>query len=186
MKFIDLARLRRSVRRYSGKPISRADIEKCLEACRLAPSAQNSQPWRFAVIAGPEQLEKFSKAVFAGVYAATSFAAKASAIVVLLSRRNFVTHILGRQVQGIDFWMLDMGIGGEHLVLQARELGIGTCWIGWFNQKAAAKFVGLRPGWKIAGLIAMGYPADKAAQGNEHRKPLKELIYKWMEQKGDG
>jgi len=181
IKFIDLVRQRGSVRKYSARPVPREDIEKCLEAARLAPSSQNSQPWRFAVIGSGPAIDDFAKAAFSGIHSATSFAAKATAIVVLLMKKNLLTHTLGSGIQGIDFSSLDMGISGEHLVLQAAELGIGTCWIGWFDVKAAARFLGLPAGWKIAGLIAMGYPEKQNRPQAPNRKPLKELIFKWMD-----
>jgi nitroreductase len=181
MDFIDIVRQRRSVRAFSDTPVPRAEIEKCLEAARLAPSAQNSQPWNFAVVSGREKVAEFSKKAFSGVYSPTSFASKASAVVVLLAKLSFVTHRLGRQAQGVEFWMLDMGIAGEHLVLQACELGIGTCWIGWFDVKAVRKHLGLPAGWHVAGLIAMGYPAPNADPGHRPRRPLKDIVFKWIQ-----
>ena len=181
MKFIDIVRQRRSVRKYSDRPVPRADIERCLEAARLAPSAQNSQPWNFAVISGRDRVEEFGARAFTGIYAPTSFARKASAIVVMLARPGFVANVLGRQIQDITFWLLDMGIAGEHLVLQAQELGIGTCWIGWFDMKAVRKHFALPAGWKIAGLIAMGYPEAEAGAGSRKRRTLKDIVYKWIE-----
>jgi nitroreductase len=181
MRFIDIVRQRRSVRKYSDKPVSRADIEKCLEAARLAPSAQNSQPWNFIIISGRARVEEFGKKVFTGIYSPTSFARKASAIVVMLSRPGFITNVVGKQIQDIPFWLLDMGIAGEHLVLQAQELGIGTCWIGWFDGKAVKKHLSLPPGLKVAGLIAMGYPEQKSESGNRKRRTLKDIVYQWIE-----
>lgn len=154
----ELIRERRSVRRYLKTPIPREDILTCLEAARLAPSAQNVQPARFIVIDDPKLKEEFSEAVFSGIYAPTKFAAKAAALILVLSKPDIVANRLGKQVQGVAFHLIDIGIAGEHLVLAAQELGIGTCWIGWFSPRRARRFFKLPRAYKPVVILAMGYP----------------------------
>ncbi len=72
--FIELAGKRRSIRKYSGAPVEREKIELCLEAARLAPSACNSQPWKFVVVDEPGLKERLAHAAFSGVFAPTAFA----------------------------------------------------------------------------------------------------------------
>ena len=133
--FSQLVRNRRSIRRYVDKPVEREKIMACLEAARLAPSADNVQPWRFLVIDNPELKTRLSQEAFSGVYAKSRFAAKAPALIVILAKLDVVANRIGKQIQGIHYYFIDIGIAGEHIVLQAEALGLGTCWIGWFNPK---------------------------------------------------
>ena len=179
MKFFDLVKQRYSVRRYANKAVSKEDILKCVEAARLAPSAQNSQPTEFIILQDPNKIKEFSKKVFSGVYLPSSFAKKASAIAVLMAKPDFLTNVVGKQLQDISYFLLDVGIAGEHFVLQAQELGIGTCWIGWFNTKAVKNFFDLPKQYKILSLIAMGYPVESKVKSHK-RKSIDDIIYKWI------
>ncbi|MBM3295589.1 MAG: hypothetical protein FJY82_13870 [Candidatus Aminicenantes bacterium] len=169
-----LVRERRSIRRYLPKPVEREKILACLEAARLAPSAENAQTWRFVVIDDPELKARYAKEAFSGIYAYTKFAAEAPVLVLLLAKLDFLANRLGRQVQGIPFFLLDAGISGEHFVLRAEELGIGTCWIGWFHVRKTRKFFKIPRRYKIVSLIAMGYYEKKPSR-ERPRKPLEEI-----------
>jgi len=151
---------RRSVRKYQDKPVEREKIVACLEAARLAPSAENVQPWRFVVIDEPLLIEKFSSSVFSGIYRATRFAARAPVIVVILARLDILANKIGKQIQGIHYYLIDTGIAGQHFVLRAQELGLGTCWIGWFNVRAVRKALNIPRSYKVVSLMTLGYPLD--------------------------
>ncbi|MDA8131563.1 MAG: nitroreductase family protein [Elusimicrobia bacterium] len=161
--FLALAAARRSIRSYRPDPVERAKLDICLEAARLAPSACNAQPCRFVVIDEPALKEKFCSAAFGGVYAACKFAAKAPAMVAVVSDTGKLTAWLGNQVQDTNFRLVDVGIAAEHFVLAAAEQGLGTCWLGWFNARAAGKALGIGPGRRIQVLISIGYPAESPA-----------------------
>ncbi len=173
---LELIKKRKSVRKYLDRAIPREDIIKCIEAARLAPSAENVQPWRFIVIDDPELKEQFVKETCSGIYRPSSFIKNASAIIVIVARPDLIANFIGSGIQGTKYYLIDIGIAGEHLVLQAQELGIGTCWIGWFNEKKARKFFKLPPRRKVAALIAMGYPAEGATKIKK-RLPLKEILF---------
>jgi nitroreductase len=157
--FIELVRKRRSVRKYQPKPVDREKIDQCIEAARLAPSAENVQPWRFIIIDNKQKIADFSKAAFGGIYRFSKFVENAAAIVVIAAQPDILANKLGTRIQGTQYYLLDIGIAGEHFVLQAAELGIGTCWIGWFNPKKAHKHLSLPRNPKVAALIAIGYTA---------------------------
>lgn len=161
--FLELAAARRSIRKYKAAPIERRKLDACLEAARLAPSACNAQPYRFIVVDEPAFREKFCAAVFTGVYSATKFAAAAPAIVAVVSDTGKLTAWLGNQMRDTNFRLIDIGIAAEHFVLAAAEQGLGTCWIGWFNAKAAAKILRLGAGKKVEVLLSVGYPDEKPA-----------------------
>ena len=148
---------RRSIRRYLDKPIEREKILECLEAARLAPSADNVQPWRFLVIDNIDLKDKLGKEVFSGIYSVSKFAAKAPVLIVILARLDIIANRIGNQIQGVNFYLIDTGIAGEHIVLQAEELGLGTCWVGWFNSRKVRKILDIPKKYKIVSLLSMGY-----------------------------
>jgi len=158
--FLELVQSRRSIRRYQNKPVEREKILQCIEAARLAPSAENVQPWRFIILDDPDIITEFSSQAFSGIYSLTRFAAKAPIIIVILAKLDVLANRIGKQIQGIHFYLLDIGIAGEHLVLQAQELGLGTCWIGWFNIRGVRKFLNIPRSYKIVSLMCMGYPEN--------------------------
>lgn len=168
---------RRSVRKFTDKPVEREKLTECLEAARLAPSACNSQPWHYIVIDDPSVKEAFCKEAFSGVYNMTRWAAKAPVLVAVVSDRgNFMSRI-GNFFRSTEFFLVDQGISGEHFVLRAWELGLGTCWIGWLDSNKAAKFFKLPAGKKIEHLFAVGYPAEEALSGAAHgRKKMEEIV----------
>lgn len=167
---------RHSVRKFADKPVEREKLTACLEAARLAPSACNSQPWHYIVIDDPKIKDAFCKEAFSGVYAMSVWAAKAPVLVAVISDRgNFISRI-GNFFRNTEFFLVDQGISGEHFVLRAWELGLGTCWIGWLNSVKAAKFFKLPSGKKIEHLLAVGYPAENASTAAPHgRKKLEEM-----------
>jgi nitroreductase len=174
--FQQLVRGRRSIRRYLPRPVEREKIVTCLEAARLAPSAENAQTWRFLVIDDPDVKARFAGEVFSGIYSYTRFAAQAPVLVLVLARLDFLANRLGKQIQGIRYFLLDIGIAGEHFVLQAEELGIGTCWIGWFHMRKARKFFRIPRKYKIVAILAMGY-YEKKPKRERVRKPIEEIAW---------
>jgi nitroreductase len=174
--FQQLVKGRRSIRRYLEKPVEREKILTCIEAARLAPSADNVQPWRFLIIDDPDLKDQFAKEVFSGIYFVTKFAAKAPVIIVILARLDIIANRIGKQIQNIHYYYIDSGIAGEHIVLQAEELGLGTCWIGWFNPRKARRFLKIPRKYKIVSLMAMGYYEKKPSREKKRRK-LEEIAW---------
>jgi nitroreductase len=180
--FHELVRNRRSVRRYLEKPVRREDILACLEAARLAPSAENVQPWRFLVIDDPEIKSRFAAEAFSGIYSYTRFAGGAPVVIVILARPDIIANRIGKQIQNVSFYLIDIGIAGEHLALQAEELGLGTCWIGWFSARKARKFLRIPRKYKIVCLMTLGY-YEKNPPREKKRKPLDEIV--WFNRVGE-
>ncbi len=174
--FQQLVKNRRSIRRYLEKPVEREKILTCIEAARLAPSADNVQPWRFLIIDDPELKSQLAKEVFSGIYYISKFAAKAPVLIMILARLDIIANRIGKQIQNIHFYLIDIGIAGEHLVLQAEELGLGTCWIGWFNSRKARKFLKIPRKYKIVSLMAVGY-YEKRPPKEKKRKKLEEIVW---------
>jgi len=161
MNFLDLISKRQSCRKYHDRPVEREAIERCLEAARLAPSACNSQPWRFIVVQDPALRKKTAEAAFSGVFRMNSFAINAPVLVLMIRERSRYAAQMGGQVRGVQYNLIDLGIAGEHFILQAAEEGLGTCWIGWFNERAVKKVLGLPWHVKVDLMISLGYSAEE-------------------------
>ena len=155
MSFLDLVKRRKSLRKYSSKPVPGEAIERCLEAARLAPSACNSQPWRFIVVQEPKLKEALGKAAFGGLHSMNSFAKNAPALVVMITERSTYAAALAGSFKGIQYSLIDIGIAGEHFCLQAAEEGLGTCWLGWFDQCGVQKILGLSKNDRIDIIISI-------------------------------
>ncbi len=174
--FNQLVYQRRSIRSYSEKSVEKDKIVQCIEAARVAPSAENVEPWRFIVLTDPKLKERFCKEAFSGVYSFTKWAAKAPVIIVILAKLDILANRIGKQIQGTNYYLIDIGIAGEHLVLQAQEFGIGTCWIGWFNAKKTQTFFNIPSSYKVVSLISMGYPQNIQLK-NKKRRKLEEIMW---------
>jgi nitroreductase len=174
--FLDLVAHRQSVRKFEERPVEREKILTCIEAARLSPSAENVQPCRYVILDEPDRIKNFSEQVFTGLYRYTRWAAKAPVIIAICAERDILANRLGKQIQGTHYYLIDIGIAGEHLVLQAEELGLGSCWIGWFHAKNAQKFLGIPRGWRVVSLLAMGYPKYKKKEKKEKKK-MEEILY---------
>jgi nitroreductase len=174
MGVLDIIKNRRSIRKYENKPISREDLTVILEAARLAPSACNSQPWHFVAFDEPEAKKAFAEEAFSGIYKPTQFVENAPVIVAVVSDNGNLATRLGNMVKRTLFWVMDTGIACQNLVLQAQSMGIGSCWIGWFDHKRAAKYLGVGAGKRVEILIALGYPAE--APEPRPRKEFGEVV----------
>ncbi|MGA2242292.1 MAG: nitroreductase family protein [Verrucomicrobiota bacterium] len=169
-----------SCRAYQPMPVPEAHVMQILEAARLAPSACNLQPWRFAVVRDLDLRRRIVEDGFLPGIKMT-WAINAPVHVVIGMQRSFVTHQLAASVSGVDYPWVDIGIAGEHLVLAATELGLGTCWIGWIRPRVVGKIVGWPGSVKPVVVITVGYPSDPDAwiPPASRRKPLAELL-RWL------
>ena len=175
MALLDLIKQRKSVREFLDRPVEREKIEMCLEAARLAPSESNSQPWRFIVVDDKELKDKLCDAAFGGLYFINTFCKTAPVIVVVISEKSKFLARIGGMFRGVKFYLIDIGITCEHFVLEAEELGLGTCWIGWFNEKGVKSVLNIPQSKKIDIIIALGY-YDRSKLGPEHgREPMDKI-----------
>lgn len=175
MDFVDLVRARYSLRKYSDFPVAEEVVDKCLDAARLAPSACNSQPWSFIVARTPEKVESLAKAAFSGLYSMNTFAAKAPVLIAVITERSNYAAALGGLFRGIQYSLMDVGIACEHLALQATELGLGACMLGWLNERAVKKELGLPRSARVDLMISLGYPEKEDFFPPKKRKSLEEI-----------
>jgi len=163
MTVFEAIQKRYSCRAYQDKGIEQEKLDKLMEAARLAPSAKNSQDWRFVVVT-----DKEIKRQVAATTNRPEVFEKAGAIIVSCSNSDHVM-ICGQAIAPID-----VSIALEHICLQATELGLGTCWIGSFKTEQVRKILGIPGDINIIELMAVGYPADNAKKPN--RVTMKEIV----------
>lgn len=171
--FRELVETRYSCRNFTSQPVERDKIDACIEAARLAPSACNAQPWSFVVVDEPERLDKAAAAAVSGIYRFSRFITKAPVLIAILADRGSFLTKAGSFVRNTRFYLLDIGIVSEHLVLQAADLGLGACHVGWFNEKALAEALNLPKRTEIPLLIALGYPEPSKRQNDPIRRQAK-------------
>jgi len=174
--FLQLVKTRHSVRKFLEQPIDKAALYKCVEAARLAPSANNAQPCRFMVVDEPELKEKLAKHAFNGIYTSSRWVSQSPALIVILTHLDWISDRIGKQITGIHYYFVDAGIAGEHFILQAQELEIETCWIGWFSSKGVKKALNLPHKYRPVAIIAAGYSDTKKAVRRK-RRSLSEICW---------
>jgi nitroreductase len=171
--FGELVAKRFSCRAYRADPVLRAALEQILEAARLAPSACNRQPWRFAVVTEPALRSRLlDEGLLPGL--GMTWAAKAPVILVLGMKKSLITHRIAPLLSQVEYPLLDLGIAGEHAILQATELGLGTCWIGWIRPKVVRRILGWPADILPQSLITLGWPASRPEQASP-RLPLADI-----------
>ena len=164
MEYMDVIRKRRSIRKYKPDPVPEEEIKYILEAARLAPSWANTQCWHFVVVTDPEVKVKIGEAGF-------RWTARGPAIIVACADAAQVGF---REDQ--YFYLVDIGIALEHLVLAAADRGLGTCWIVGFSEAKVKEILGVPENIRIVALTPLGYPAEDPPPRD--RKPL-ELIFSY-------
>jgi nitroreductase len=174
--FLDLVRHRKSVRNYLDTPVEREKIMMCLEAARLAPSDSNSQPWKFVVVDNRETKNRLCNSAFSGIYAVNSFCKTAPVIISVVSEKSKFLARIGGMFRGTQFYLIDIGIACEHLVLEAEDLGLGTCWIGWFNENAVKSVLHIPQDKKVDILLALGYYSNENLGPGHGREPIDKIV----------
>lgn len=175
MDFSNLAVKRESVRRYSDRPVEQEKIIRIMESCRMAPSACNSQPWHFVVVTDGELKDKVAHACFSTVLQFNKFAVQAPVIVALVAEKANWLSKLGSSIKDKDLYLIDIGIVADHFCLQAADLDLGTCMLGWFDEPMVKKLLQIPSGKRIPLLFTLGYP-EKDNSRSKTRKDINEIF----------
>jgi nitroreductase len=151
MEFMDVVRKRRSIRKYKPEGIADDKLTNILEAARLAPSGSNRQSWKFIVVRDKEKMAKLAEACSRQTWIGDA----AAAVVICYP-----------PVKGIDDMRLkrDSTIAAEHIVLAATNEGLGSCWIGAFDQGAVKSILSIPEEVGVNAVVAMGFPAEQPRQ----------------------
>jgi len=176
MTFNELILTRQSVRRYAATPVEPEKINLCLEAARLAPSASNSQPWKYIVVDQEPLRTELAKATFSDIQLINKFTLQAPVIVVIVMEKAKLITRLAMLVKKKEWPLIDIGITAEHFCLQAAELGLGTCMIGWFDEEKIKKLLQIPSDKSIGLVISAGYAVDGYPQRTKIRKTREEFV----------
>jgi nitroreductase len=174
--FLSLVSLRQSVRKYIDKPVEAEKLQRCLEAARLAPSASNSQPWKFIVVNDPELQQKVAKETIGPLSTFNNFVPQAPVIVAIVIEKMKTLTKIGASIQDREYPLIDIGIAAEHFCLQAAEEGLGTCMLGWFNEKPIKELLKIPKDRRIGLLITLGYAPDNYHLRVKSRKGFDEVV----------
>ena len=171
--FLQLVQARQSDRSYDKeRPVEPEKLERVLEAARLAPSACNAQPWRFVVITDKELAQKAGKAA-AGL-GMNKFAKDAPVHILVVEESANITSLLGGKVKGKHFPLIDIGMAAAHISLAAEAEGLGSCILGWFDEKELKQLAGIPASKRLLLDIVIGYPAKEKRK--KIRKPKEKVI----------
>ena len=176
MNFLELVNTRQSVRKYTDRKVEKEKIDLCLEAARLAPSASNSQPWHFLVVDDPALKNKIAEHTYDPLIAFNKFAPQAPVLIVMVLEKPKVITRIGAIIKKKKYPLIDIGIAAEHICLQAAELGLGTCMLGWFNQKPIQQLLGIPEKKDIGLILTLGYPPDNYKLRKKIRKEKSDVI----------
>ncbi|MCX8035447.1 MAG: nitroreductase family protein [Candidatus Sumerlaeia bacterium] len=155
---------RRSIRAYKDQPVEQEKLDRIFEAVRKAPSASNRQEWRFVVVRDPAVRRDLMQAA-----SQQSFVATAPVVIACCAETD--GHVMKC---GQPCYPIDVAIAIDHLTLAAVEEGLGTCWIGSFNEAEVKAILGIPEKIRVVELLTLGYP--DAAPSPRTRKSLAEIV----------
>ncbi len=176
MKLLDLIIKRQSDRAYIDKMVDRDIIDRCLEAARLAPSASNSQPWTFVVIDDPALKNQVADKTVGPLKSFNKFVSQAPVIVAIVMEKPKLITEAGGRIKKKEYPLIDIGIAAEHFCLQAAEEGLGTCMLGWFNEKSVKKLINVPNNKNIPLLITLGYTPNGYRTRKKIRKEFNNAV----------
>ncbi len=168
MSFLELAKKRFSVRHYQDLNVEEEKLRHVLEAGRIAPSAVNFQPWYFIVVRD-EELRKQIASTYRG-----KWLLEAPVIIVVCGDHSKSW----RRPDGKDHCNIDAAIAIDHMTLAAAEIGLGTCWVCYFNAMQCHRILKLPGHVEAIALLPLGYPAE-STDPERHatkRKKLEEVV----------
>jgi nitroreductase len=161
MDAIEALKTRRSIRKYSEKPVSKDLVENLVDIGRLAATANNSQPWEFVVVTDAKMRKQLADITEYG-----KFISVAPVCIIVFSK-------------DIKYFLEDCSAATQNILVAARAYGLGSCWVAGDKKPYAdqiRKLVGVPTGYKLISLIAIGYTEEKQAEA-KNKRPLSEVIH---------
>ena len=155
---------RRSIRKYSAKPVEEQKLQKVLEAARLSPSARNQQEWKFIVVKDSETRKRLTEEAIN-----QPFVGEAPIILVCCG-----TEVESIMRCGQPRYTVDLSIATAYMILAAYEQGLGTCWLGSFDENKVKEILDIPEGVRVVSITPLGYPDESPAP--RPRKELDEII----------
>jgi nitroreductase len=152
------------VRAYKATDVEEDKLKKILEAVRLSPSASNRQEWKFIVVRNKETKKKLAKAAFG-----QSFIGEAPVVIVVCGTESKAIMACGQPA-----YTVDVSIACAFMILQAYEMGLGTCWIGAFKEDETKKILNIPEHVRVVAMTPLGYPDQPPSQ--KFRKSLNQIV----------
>jgi len=180
MDLFEAINTRRSVRRFTGRPLDDEKLRAVLEAVRQAPSWANLQCWRFVVVRDPAVREKISEFSYVESFfsplgykinPAKKGIIEAPLLIVACADPGQSGNIWGQ-----PYYLTDLGIAAQTLMLAARALGLGTVFVGVFDEGKVRELLEIPATIRVVGLFPLGYPLEEKTSGPP-RKPLEEIAF---------
>ncbi len=184
MNVLEVIKTRKSIRSYDQRELENDKLINILEAGRLAPSWQNRQCWQFVVVKDKETIHKL--ALRSGMFSKSNFFIKdAPVVIVACANPSDSGHLNGQY-----YYLVDVAIAFQQIMLVAWDMGIGSCWLGAFNEKKVKEILSIPEKIKIVALSPFGYPKEKDTlyaktiktfAGSKKRKELEKIVHweKW-------
>lgn len=155
---------RRSIRKYKDTPVEEEKLQKVLEAARLSPSAKNQQNWKYIVVRKPETREKLTKEAIG-----QAFVGEAPIILVCCGTEPDSIMRCGQ-----PRYTVDVSIATAYMILAAYEQGLGTCWLGSFDENKVKEILDIPEGVRVVSITPLGYPDESPSP--RPRKELEEIV----------
>lgn len=173
--FLSLAKQRQSDRAFDpDRSVEKDKLQRILQAACIAPSACNSQPWHFIVVDDPELKNKVADATSNRLLGINHFTKQAPVHILLVEEKPNMSAGFGSWVKDKNFAHLDVGITAAHIVLAAEDEGLGSCILGWFDEKAVRKLLNIPSGKRVLLDIVIGYSTQPDRE--KKRKKTEEVI----------
>jgi nitroreductase len=166
--FYEVIRTRRSIRSFKKDQIPEDALNRVLDAARIAPSGSNRQPWRFILVTDDSLKQRMVAACNN-----QNFVAEAPVIVVFCGQRLPLNR--GGYMGEMSI-LLDVSIAFTHLILAARAEGLGTCWIGAFDNGEVKKLLKIPENYEVVAITPLGYPSEGGFTETTNRKTLDEIV----------
>ena len=173
-EMLDLMLKRQSDRGYFDKQVEEEKLTRILEAGRIAPSACNAQPWKFIIVNDPDLKNKVAEAASAKALGMNTFVSQAPILLIVVREKANISSRIGAAVKAKDYSLIDIGIATENICLQAAAEGLGTCIMGWFNEKLVKKLLNIPVSKRVELIISIGYSSKE--QRDKRRKLTEEVI----------
>jgi nitroreductase len=180
MEIFEAIKTRRSVRRFADKPVEEVKLRKILEAVQQSPSWANLQCWRFIVVKDKKIREKLSELSYVeSFFAPLGYKSNPSRkgigeapVAIVACADPSQSGILWNQ----NYYMTDIGIASQNLMLSAHSLGLGTVFVGVFDEEKIRGLFNIPSNIRVVGIFPIGYPMEEKTKGLS-RKPLNEIAY---------
>ncbi|MHA1341486.1 MAG: nitroreductase family protein [Promethearchaeota archaeon] len=166
MDFEDVIRKRRSIRRFKENKVPDEIIKDILEAARLAPTWANMQGVRFIVVDEKDKLEELK----AAINQRWTKTAPCFIVACIEPRKS------GKNKNGLEYFTVDAAICMEHIILAATNKGLGTCWIGYFDEEQTKKILKIPKRTRVIAMTPIGYPDQEPKP--QDRKSLEEIAFR--------